>query len=132
MLNGWWRLLKVQLACAGGLGMAFASGGLAAHPITDAYQGGFWNSGTTGSILTEICSKDWKPGAFDPCGAYLAGIIDGLGLGLIYCPQQGVTTRQLAMIAHKAIWDDPTRWDRPAAIVIAERLSSVYPCSAKT
>ena len=102
----------------------------ASHPLEEAYSG-FWNSNTNGNRFTEICPRNWEPGKYDPCGSYVAGVIDGLVLGRITCPPDGVTMRQLATISHQAIWNDPTRWNVPAAVVIGERLEQLYPCALK-
>ena len=105
-----------------------------AHPVATAAQtsgygqGVIWNSQTTGSELTKLCRKDWEPGFFDSCGSYLIGIIDGIAWTRSICPPEGVGTRQLAAIAHKALWDDPTRWNEPAVSIIGWRLFSLYPC----
>ena len=78
--GGW---VFASLLCAIGV-FAVAVPAHALQVQGEAY--GFWNSDTTGNKLTEICSKDWQPGYFDPCGAFLLGVVDGLAIGRVICP----------------------------------------------
>lgn len=89
----------------------------------------FYNSGTTGTILSEICTKKFEPVRYDPCGSYLMGVIDGLGFSIVYCPPPEVKNRQLMQIAYKAVMDSPEEWHQPAVYLIERAFVRAFPCT---
>lgn len=91
-------------------------------------QQSFYFTGTTGTILMQVCPAIWKPGNYDPCGAYLLGMIDGLSAGRWICPSTGASNMQLEQIAFDAVKSTPERWNEPAVRLIGEKLGRLYPC----
>lgn len=92
----------------------------------------FWSSETTGTTLMQVCGSElWRAGSYDGCGSFILGTIDGLALGALICPPQGVKNIQIAQIAFNHLREHPETWDQPAAYLIYRRLSALYPCPAQ-
>lgn len=88
-----------------------------------------YHSDITGNVVMQVCSDpNWTPGRYDPCGALLIGIIDGLEWGGAVCRPYGVLNIQLSQLAFDAIKKHPEEWDKAAGFVIRRRLASLYPC----
>src|SRR6188472_310928 len=75
-----------------------------------------YGTGITGNEVMKVCNNDpnWRPGNYDPCGALLLGIVDGLEWGNAVCPTYGVRNNQLTQLAFDAVQKHPETWDRAA------------------
>jgi hypothetical protein len=90
----------------------------------------YWQSGTSGSVLMGLC-ETWQPGRYDPCGAYLVGLIDGVALGRLFCPPDGATSRQFQQIIIDYIKARPQQWHYPAGMMAATALAEAFPCPSQ-
>lgn len=87
-------------------------------------------SATTGNVLMKVCGDNWTAGKYDPCGAYLTGIIDGIGIaGNQLCPPStpGIIN-QMSTVAYRAVRDQPERWHFPASWLAKEALVKHFGC----
>lgn len=98
-----------------------------AHPSEDPY---IFASRTTGSKLMTICGNNWEAGKYDPCGAYLIGLIDGIGIaGDHLCPPNAdAIIDQMSTIAYRAVKSQPEKWHFPANWIIKEELVKHFGC----
>lgn len=90
-------------------------------------------SATTGNVLMKICGESWSAGKYDPCGSYLTGIIDGMGIaGNLLCPPSTPDiVNQMATVAYRAVRDQPERWHYPASWLAQEALTEHFGCNLK-
>ena len=95
--------------------VALASALMLQGQPTDDASSGVYLSKTDGALLAQMCPRDWMPGKYDPCGAYLTGVIDGLAYGGFICIAEAVGFSQLAAMGHKHLWDHPEMWDHHVA-----------------
>lgn len=98
-----------------------------AHPSADPI---IFVSGTSGSTLMNMCGNDWVAGKYDPCGAFITGVIDGVGIaGDRLCPPKadGVVN-QMATVAYRAVKAHPERWHYPASWLIVQELEKHFGC----
>ena len=87
-----------------------------------------WQSKTSGSVLMSICPEDWKSGRYDPCGALLIGLIDGLSAGAVYCAPDNFTVSQGEQVILSYVRSNPEKWHQPAALLAWQALSKAFPC----
>lgn len=87
-----------------------------------------WQSKTSGSILMNLCPVDRKSGVYDPCGALLVGLIDGLSAGGVYCPPDNFTITQGEQVILAHVRAAPEKWHQPAGLLAWQALARAFPC----
>ena len=113
----------------------YAAACLALAPSTAAaseQDNWIFTSKTTGSILMEICGSDWSAGNYDPCGAYITGLVDGIGIaGNQICPPSDPNiVNQMATMVYRTVRDKPERWHFPVSWTAKAVLQENFPCKS--
>lgn len=87
-----------------------------------------WQSKTSGSVLMDLCPPDRQTGRYDPCGALLVGLIDGLSAGGVYCAPENFTIPQGEEVILSYVRRSPEKWHHPSAFLAWQALSKAFPC----
>jgi hypothetical protein len=114
------RLTNVALATA-----------LLSAPLSASDDPMIFTTSTTGNVLMKLCGQNWEPGKYDPCGSYLTGVIDGLGIaGDELCPPnvEGIVN-QMTYVVYLAVREQPERWHYPASWLAKDALQKHFACS---
>lgn len=84
-------------------------------------------SSIEGGVLVAECQKREGFG-FDPCVAYILGVLDASSAAGEVCPKGGSLTYQAIGVVRKFIKDHPEFWDRAPVWLVKEPLKATFPC----
>jgi hypothetical protein len=89
---------------------------------------GIWLSGVGGNKLNDICTTWTSANQYDPCTAYIEGLVDGLaGAGRI-CLTEAASTKQAVYMVVKRLRDHPEDWALHAFWITEKALKPTFAC----
>jgi hypothetical protein len=89
-------------------------------------------SGISTTMVMDHCNLNRHITNSDFCGGYIMGVFDTLAWKGTVCVSERSTTQQIMTVAVKALNEHPERWHEQPYSLLAEILTSNFPCSNAT